>query len=425
MDSYFKSVVNAFIEDTCVLVAVAYLLARGRMLSLLFNEHLPRRDAAYLGVVLGAVGLTEIAFPGARLPYATHTLIVTFAVLVGGLRVGLITAAVVALGAFILRSPSAVALTAAVFGAMLAAEGVRRATRALGGLRARLTAGLIAGLLSQSCAILVRFLLASSPLAGHPFHARLQTIPANAFGVMLLLLVVNDAQIRAGSERHRAEAERAHTLVAEAELNALRARIHPHFLFNALTSIAALCIEAPARAEAAIVRLGQLMRRVLETQAAATLSLGEELNQVRSYLEIEQLRLGGRMCVVWKVDAGCDQLRVPPFAVQTMVENAVQHGIAPKIEPGEITITIRRYPRHTLVAVKDDGAGMGADARQGALVGSGDRLHGLQILTQQLTLMYDRHTRLRLFSRPDLGTISAFVVPNGDKRLKSSSGSQS
>jgi hypothetical protein len=412
LDTYIKSVVNAFIEDTCVLVAVAYLLARGRMLSSLFREHLPRWTAAYLGVVLGLVGLTEVAFPGARLPYATHTLIVTFAVLVGGLWVGLIAAAVVALGALILRSPAeAMGMTLAVFGSVLVAEAVRRALR----VRHRLAVGFVAGLLSQSCTVLIRLLLANSRHFGYPFQARLQTIPANGFGVMLLLLVVNDARIRASSERHRAEAERAHALVAEAELNALRARVHPHFLFNALTSIAALCLEAPVRAEAAIVQLGQLMRRVLETRATVPLSLSEELEQVRSYLEIEQLRLGGRLCVTWKIDAGCEQLLIPPFAVQTLVENAVQHGIAPKLEPGEITITVRRYRRHTLIAVMDDGAGMTAESRRRALGGAGDRLHGLQILTQQLTLLYDHRARLRLFSRADLGTISAFVVPRSDK----------
>ena len=414
VSAYLRFVINSFIEDTCVLVAVAYLLARGRLLSLLFRERLPPWKSAYLGAVLGLVGLTEVAFPGARLPYATHTLIVTFAVLAAGPRAALVAGGVVSLGAFTLKSPSAAsAMVGAMFASALAAEVVRHLLTT----RHRLLVGGIAGLVAQSCSVLVQSLLAGPLGASYPMHVLLETVPANGFGVMLLMLVVNDAQIRADSERHRAEAERAHALVAEAQLNALRARVHPHFLFNTLTSIAALCIDAPVRAEAAIVRLGQIMRRVLESHPTSPLCLGEEIEHVRSYLEIEQLRLEGRMGVHWCIAAGCEQLYIPPFAVQTLVENAIQHGIAPKMEPGEITITVRRYPHHTLVAVWDDGVGMSASCRRGALASPTERLHGLQILTQQLTLLYDQRARLRLFSRPDRGTLAVFVLPNREKQL--------
>jgi LytS/YehU family sensor histidine kinase len=304
-----------------------------------------------------------------------------------------------------------------MMGAMVASALVAAAIRRLFGARLRLLAGFVAGLFAQSGAVLSQFLLASALHTSGQMPVLLRTVPANGFGVMLLLLVVADAQIRADSERHRAEAERAHALVAEAQLHALRACIHPHFLFNTLTSIAALCVDAPARAEAAIVRLGQIMRRVLEANPTAPLCLGEEIEHVRSYLEIEQLRLGGRLSVRWEIATGCEQLRVPPFAVQTLVENAVQHGIAPKMEPGEITITVRRYPRHTIVAVRDDGVGILTGCPSKALPPSADRMHGLQLLTQQLTLLYDQHARLRLFSRADRGTLAVFVMPNREKLL--------
>jgi histidine kinase len=410
---YLRTVINAFIEDTCVLVAVAYLLARGRMLSLLFRERLPLWKAVYLGAVLGLVGLTEVAFPGARLPYATHTLMITFAALTGGLRVGLIAVAVVTVGAFVLTSPAA---ATAIMGAMCAGALAAAAIRRLGARR-RLLTGFLAGLCAQSGAILTQWLLARALHLAYNWPLLLQTIPANAFGVVLLLLVVNDARVRADSERHRAEAERAHALVAEAQLNALRACIHPHFLFNTLTSIAGLCGVAPARAEAAIVRLGQIMRRVLEANPRAPLCLGEEIEHVRSYLEIEQLRLGGRLGVRWQIAAGCEQLPVPPFAVQTLVENAVRHGIAPKMQPGEITITVRRYPRHSLVAIRDDGVGLPAGCPEAALAPIAARMHGLQILTQQLILLYDARARVRLFSRADRGTLAVFVMPIHEKRL--------
>src|SRR5262249_41488576 len=108
MDAYSRAI-NDFVEDTCVIVVVAYLLTRGPMLALLFQERLTGRKVVWLGLILGAVGLTEIAFPGARFPYVTDTLIVTFAAVNRGLGVSLITASVVACGAAIFQTRQVVA----------------------------------------------------------------------------------------------------------------------------------------------------------------------------------------------------------------------------------------------------------------------------------------------------------------------------
>jgi signal transduction histidine kinase len=407
------STINRFVEDTTVLVAVAYLLARGRRLALLFRGRPRLWEASYLGAILGVVGLTEVAFPGARFPYTIHTLIVTFATLAGTLRVGLITAAVVTVGVFLLNTAQVGAGTMlAAFMTALTAEGVRRVQPH----HHRLLGAFLAGVLSQSCALLIWFGLSGRLRVPElPSHA-LFTIPANGFGVMLLMLVVNEAQVRARSEQHRLEAERAQTLVAEAQLHALRACVHPHFLFNTLSSIAGLCGVAPDKAEAAIVRLGELMRRVLVADPATPQALGEEIEYVRSYLEIEQLRLGGRLRVVWSIDPAAGPLLVPPFAVQTLVENAIKHGIAPQPEPGTIVITVRRSQRRTVVAVTDDGVGMTPEATRSVRERASNRIHGLQILAQQLVLMYGPRARLRLFSRLDEGTMAVFMVPGSAGR---------
>jgi LytS/YehU family sensor histidine kinase len=399
-------VLNAFIEDTCVLVAVAFLLARGRILALLFRGHRTAWETLYLGIVLGLIGVTEEAFPGARFPYVTHALIVTFAALAGGPLVSLVTVAVVTLGAIVIGgAPAALGTLLSVLPGALVGEALRRAARG----HLRLPVGFAAGVLAQSAGVLVQML--PHGIGAGSLVRSFSTVPANGFGVALLMLVVHDAQLRADSERHRVEAERALNLVTEAQLSALRARVHPHFLFNALTSIAALCTEAPEKAEAATVRLGQLMRRVLETNAATPLCLGDEIAHVRGYLEMEQMRLGERLRASWQVDDGCAQLRVPPFAIQTLVENAVRHGIAPRVGPGEITVAVRRSLRHTLIAVTDTGMGMTAETRREALDTATQRLHGLRILTQQLTLLYGERSRVRLFSQVELGTVAAFAVP--------------
>ena len=408
VNSYFFSVINAFIEDSSVIVMVAYLLARGRMLGLLFADRRDVRSHLLLGLILGLIGLTEAVFPGKRQPYVADTLLVIFATIIGGLRVGLAAATALNMGAIVFEAPFADRITlVTTFTSAFLAEGIAR----LFPERRRPLCGFLTGIGAQAGAALVRFALAKTlPAPFALWHAAV-SIPANAFGLLLLLLVVNEARIRADSERNRMEAERAHTLVAEAQLTALRARIHPHFLFNTLTSIAALCGIAPDRAETATLRLSQLMRRALASNPAAPLGLEEELEYVRGYLEIEQHRFGQRLNIVWEIDPTCGSAPIPGFAVQTLVENALLHGIGPRMGPGQVRVVVRRFRGQALVAVLDDGQGMDAATCTRALMSESEWEHGLRILTQQLVLLHGRRARLRLFSRAEQGTLACFLVP--------------
>jgi len=104
---------------------------------------------------------------------------------------------------------------------------------------------------------------------------------------------------------------------------------------------------------------------------------------------------------------------VPPFAVQTMVENSIKHGIAPRLEPSTLRIITQGRCGKAIVAVLDDGLGMNAQTRQQILTFSNDDIqHGLQLLTRQLELLHGRNARVRLFSEPDRGTLVVFAVPN-------------
>jgi hypothetical protein len=428
--SHFSPVLNAFIEDTCVLVVIAYLLARGRVLDLL-SEDTRGRNGVLLGLLLGLIGCTEVIFPGARSPYVVHTLIVSFATLRGGVRTGLIAVVTVLLGVALLPTPPGLVATALILTtSALASAGVRRITRNPNSLPVSLLAGMVAqtsvilclfvGLDSfyqliqtgaQTSVILLQRVAVSAVNLPPMLHFVLVGIPANGFGVLLLQLVVRDAQTRADSERHRLEAERAHALAAEAQLEALRARVHPHFLFNTLTSIAALCSIAPDRAEHAIMRLSLLMRGALQTNHSAPQTLRQEIEYTRAYLEIEQYRFGARLQVAWHVEPACENTLVPPFALQTLVENAVGHGISPHPGIGHLSISMRTRHRHVVVAVRDDGVGIEAAIRHGLLSGNHERPHGLQIVAQQLTLLYGPRARPRIFSEPERGTLVVFIVP--------------
>jgi len=127
--------------------------------------------------------------------------------------------------------------------------------------------------------------------------------------------------------------------LAEARLQALQARIRPHFLFNSLNAVLSLIRTDARRAETALEDLAELYRMLMADTGTLT-SLAEELELVRQYLNLEQLRLGDRLNVEWRVESAPRDARVPPLLLQPLVENAVYHGIEPSLKPGTIEIAI-------------------------------------------------------------------------------------
>jgi signal transduction histidine kinase len=148
------------------------------------------------------------------------------------------------------------------------------------------------------------------------------------------------------------------SLLRQAQLETLRSQLNPHFLFNALHSIAELVHQNPKLAEQLIVRLGELLRKALDTAKQPELSLGEELEFIRGYLEIEQMRLGERLRVNWEIEADTLDVRVPSLILQPLVENAIQHGIASTSAPGTLTIRARRQDGFLNITVADSGPGI-------------------------------------------------------------------
>ena len=169
-------------------------------------------------------------------------------------------------------------------------------------------------------------------------------------------------------------------LLHQSQLEALRSQLNPHFLFNALHSMAELVHTDPKLAEQLLVRLGELLRQVLQSSNRQEVPLAEELEFIRGYVEIEQMRLGERLCVRWDVDAALAQAPVPSLILQPLVENAVQHGIAAASGPGTLDILARRDGEFLLLEVRDNGPGPRGSAERSQGIGLANTRARLQRL---------------------------------------------
>jgi two-component sensor histidine kinase len=176
-----------------------------------------------------------------------------------------------------------------------------------------------------------------------PFGERslLNLLVAGTTGCILYILTVALHYLLMTLEQ-RQEAERTEqelrVLAREAELKALRAQLNPHFLFNSLNSISALTTLDAKRAREMCVLLSDFLRKSLKLGERATVKLSEELDLVRNYLAIEQIRFGERLKIEWEVDASVEGVEIPTLLLQPLVENAIKHGIAQVMEGGTIRI---------------------------------------------------------------------------------------
>src|SRR6185295_15225256 len=128
------------------------------------------------------------------------------------------------------------------------------------------------------------------------------------------------------------------TQLAQAQLRALKMQLHPHFLFNTLHSISSLVLEDPPKANSMIARLGDFLRLTLEHSDEQFVTLKQETDFVRCYLEIEQVRFGDRLTVVFELEPQTFSAQLPHLILQPVVENAIQHAIAPRATRGQINI---------------------------------------------------------------------------------------
>jgi two-component system LytT family sensor kinase len=179
-------------------------------------------------------------------------------------------------------------------------------------------------------------------------------VPLAYFLILLGSEAMKHAQARREEEL---QAGRLAGQLAEARLALLQRQLHPHFLFNALQAISTLLHRDPKTADGLLVRLSTLLRAMLEQASGQTLSLRTELDLTRKYLEIEQVRFADRLAVEWEVDPSLFEAQVPSLIVLPLVENAIRHGLSPKVGPGRLKISAGSDGTSLVLTVEDDGLG--------------------------------------------------------------------
>lgn len=246
------------------------------------------------------------------------------------------------------------------------------------------------------------FSLGSGARAGlHSFGQIEMAAVLQGLGTALILAIV--AHVRERDEQTRA--------AVSAEVRALQARMSPHFLFNALNTLAALATVAPREIPRAAGRLRRFLRASFDQHEQVLVPLEEELAVVRAYLDIEALRLGNRLKVEEIIDPGASDVLTPPFSLQPLVENAVQHGIQSSPNAGRLRLAVRLVGQSLEMSVSDDGQGVRSNQVEKVFFATRPQVHALELLRRRLQGLFGRSFRLEVSSEVGQGTTVTVSIP--------------
>jgi signal transduction histidine kinase len=242
-------------------------------------------------------------------------------------------------------------------------------------------------------------------------HAELlaRYLPGAVVVALLMVAVLAAGERRVAREveaaRQQEQVAEAARLLAEAKLRTLQAQIEPHFLYNTLANVVSLIGPEPARARHMLERLIDFLRASLSASRAEHATLGTEIDLACAYLDLLGVRMDARLRWRVDVDADCRDIVIPPMLIQPLVENAVMHGIEPKVEGGTIVVRARRVDAGLCVEVADDGVGLvPAAPRPGGGV-------GLSNLRERLRSLHGNSAQVQLLENQDGGVTSRLLLP--------------
>ncbi len=242
-------------------------------------------------------------------------------------------------------------------------------------------------------------------MAQHPSVIPIQMLRFTLWYVVFVAMVYTFYFRKALREKEH-QALRLQSLVALAELKSLKMQLHPHFLFNSLNALTALIRRKPEEAERMVGLLGDLLRRSLRESALQEVTLGQELDFMNLYLEIEQIRFGGRLAWSIEVEKCLQRAMVPHLILQPLVENAVRHGIAPKTEGGRILVHAELQADQLHLCIEDDGVGLAPRRREE----TGEGI-GLSNATERLQQLYGDRAHLTQGPRAEGGFRVELRIP--------------
>ena len=208
-------------------------------------------------------------------------------------------------------------------------------------------------------------------------------------------------------QQREREALQLKARLVQSQLNSLKLQLRPHFLFNALNAISTLVHCDPDKADEMIGNLAFLLRRVIEQEKDDVVPLGEELELLRAYVAIEQVRFGDRFQFKDTVPPYCRKVPLPHMVLQPIVENAFRHGLEPLDREGHVTIAAKKIGDRLQLRIEDDGVGLSEESPKSQGI-------GLSNARARLEAVFGKeHFQLTMNNRPDGGTIVAIEIPFG------------
>lgn len=260
----------------------------------------------------------------------------------------------------------------------------------------------------------------AATILGYPLRGLLAHFSRNwalAFAIPVVATLLNayyfwtrerlarmEAELAAQQAEKSAQEQEAARALVVAELAALQAQIEPHFLFNTLANLRSLIGRDPATAQRMLDRLITYLRSTLHTARARTATLADEFAQLSAYLEIQGIRMGERLRFQVTLPPALAQIHIPPMLLQPLVENAIRHGIEPKVGGGVVILSARAQAGQLVLTVEDDGIGFGVSDTAGASV-------GLTNVRERLRALFGDNAQLAIESPPAGGVRVTLTLP--------------
>ncbi|HZT59515.1 MAG TPA: histidine kinase [Pyrinomonadaceae bacterium] len=272
-------------------------------------------------------------------------------------------------------------------------------------LAVHLLAGTAIAVVWAGCHIAIDSYFSGEPSLLVPFNLARNVFVMLDKELLVYLIIVLISHAAVYYQRYREGELRA----SQAQLQALKMQLHPHFLFNSLHAVSALVHSNPDAADKMIARLGDFLRLTLDASATQEVPLRRELEFLNCYLEIERTRFNDRLTTGLEVDPRALDCRVPNLILQPLVENAIRHGVAPRSAPGHVEVRAERRGEVLRLEVSDNGAGL-AGARCSKSLNTKGGV-GLSNTRARLEQLYGSAFRFELADGPRGGAVATIEIP--------------